>query len=293
MKILLATDGSPCSWHTLEELRRLVPLAAAEVTVVAVAERPTPLSDPIGFDLANVPVMRAAREEAAQALAGFRRTLEAEGIVVHPVQREGDPATEILAVAEALQPDLIALGSHGRGKVLRWVLGSVSQAVVRRWRGPVLVVRQPALETQGGQTIEAVMTARPLCIEASRSLDDAARLMRDHATGFLPVLDGGRLVGVLTDRDVVTRALAAGFNPARTPVGACCTRPAVAVTREMPADEAVLLMERHQIRRVVVTEGPAVVGVVSLGDLAQALPRVAEQALVEITRLEHARRPPR
>jgi nucleotide-binding universal stress UspA family protein/CBS domain-containing protein len=285
MKVLLATDGSPCSWHALEEARRVLPLEQAEVTLVAVAARPQLRTDPIGYDLAYEPVMRENRREARRTLDSAKRMLETAGVAARPQLREGDPATELMAVANEVQPDVIVVGSHGRGPVGRFWLGSVSDALVHRWPGAVMVVRLPAAASPAsGRTVGDVMTVRPVCIDAARPLDDAAQLMRDHDMGFAPEVKGGLLEGVIPDRDIVVRALASSFNPATTPVVRFCTRPAVWVAPEMPVEDAAALMERHHIRRVVVMDGQDIVGVVSLGDLAESLPRLAEHALAEISR---------
>jgi nucleotide-binding universal stress UspA family protein/CBS domain-containing protein len=285
MKVMLAVDGSPCSWHTLEEVVRLLPLKQAEVTLVTVVAEPRLATDPIGYDLAYVPVMKQNRQEAKELLASAQKMLATAGVHVTPILREGDPAQELLALAEDIQPDIICVGSHGRGPVGRLMLGSVSEALVHRWKGPVMVVRQPAGAPGGAErTVRSVMTPEPQCLDAKQTLDDAAKLMRDHDIGFVPVIEDGAVVGVITDRDIVVRALPSDRRPAEATVGEFCSRPAVWVAPAMPIDEAALLMERHHIRRVLVMDGPYIVGVVALGDLAETLPDMAEHALVEISK---------
>jgi nucleotide-binding universal stress UspA family protein len=144
MKVLFATDGSACSRHAIQEGLRLLGPQALEATVVAVADV-APLT--YGFDgmapTATVvldalePTVKADLTEAAALLA------EA-GVKAETIERQGHAATEILAVAHALRPDLIVLGSHGRGAVARLLLGGVSTEVVHHWPGATLVIRPQA-----------------------------------------------------------------------------------------------------------------------------------------------------
>jgi len=208
------------------------------------------------------------------------------GVYVDGVVRVGDAAREILMVARELRPDFIVMGCHGRGTAERFMMGSVSTTVVNHWEGTVIVVRKPAGKRTRAtmRTVASVMTHEPLCASLYQSVDEVAELMARGDTGFVPVLRDGKLAGVITDRDIVVRVLATGADPARTPVCEAATADVIWVTPEMPVDEAVRLMEANKIRRVVVMDGEQVAGVVSLGDLAEALPETAEQVLVEISK---------
>ncbi|HET6692572.1 MAG TPA: CBS domain-containing protein [Miltoncostaeaceae bacterium] len=100
----------------------------------------------------------------------------------------------------------------------------------------------------------------------------AARAMRDAGTGFLPVLEGGRAVGVVTDRDLVVRFLADGGTDAEgTLVGDVMTRDVTTLGADQDLEAAATLMRERQVRRLVVTDADGVVvGVLSHGDLVQA-----------------------
>src|SRR5687767_1306520 len=100
----------------------------------------------------------------------------------------------------------------------------------------------------------------------------AARAMRDADTGFLPVLEGGRPIGVVTDRDLVVRFLAEGGGDAEsTVVGDVMTRDVTTIGADDDMQAAGALMRDRQVRRLVVTDGEGgVVGVLSHGDLVQA-----------------------
>lgn len=115
--------------------------------------------------------------------------------------------------------------------------------------------------------IRDVMTPNPRTVSPSDTIQNAARIMRDEDTGALPVVEDGRPIGMVTDRDIVVRAVADGGQLSR-PIREIVTTGVVAVTPEMSTREAAELMSEHQIRRLPVVEGERLVGIVSLGDLA-------------------------
>jgi len=112
-----------------------------------------------------------------------------------------------------------------------------------------------------------VMTPNPRTIEATATIQDAARLMRDEDTGVVPITENGRPVGLLTDRDIVVRAVAEGDAPSRT-VRDLASRDLVTAEPDMSTKDAVDLMGQHQVRRLLVCEGDRLVGVTSIGDIA-------------------------
>ena len=115
--------------------------------------------------------------------------------------------------------------------------------------------------------IREVMTPNPECVSPGDSIQNAARIMRDNDTGAVPVVDNGRPVGIVTDRDIVVRAVADGGQLNR-PVREIVSGNPVCVTPDMSTHEAATLMSEHQVRRLPVVEGDRIVGIVSLGDLA-------------------------
>ena len=115
--------------------------------------------------------------------------------------------------------------------------------------------------------IRDVMTANPRTVAPGDSIQNAARIMRDEDTGAVPVVENGRPVGIVTDRDIVVRAVAEG-GEANRPVSDVVTGSVVCVTPEMSTREASELMSEHQVRRLPVVEGDRLVGIVSIGDLA-------------------------
>ncbi|MBT2450856.1 CBS domain-containing protein [Streptomyces sp. ISL-43] len=117
--------------------------------------------------------------------------------------------------------------------------------------------------------VHEVMTEHPVAIEKLTSLAEAARVMRDADIGDVLVVDEGRLCGVLTDRDLVIRAIAENKDPADTTVYAVCSTETVTVGPDDGVDHAVDIMRRNALRRLPVqTEDGELVGIVTLGDLA-------------------------
>jgi CBS domain-containing protein len=119
--------------------------------------------------------------------------------------------------------------------------------------------------------LQTIMTTDVEIVNADDSLQIAAQKMRDRDVGFLPVLDNGRLAGVITDRDIAIRAIAAGLDPVRTKVRNLATTDVIWGYHDQDDDKAARLMEDYQIRRLVILhpESQAIVGVISLGDLAR------------------------
>ena len=115
--------------------------------------------------------------------------------------------------------------------------------------------------------IRDVMTLNPRTVTLDDTIQNAAQIMRDEDTGAVPVVDNGRTVGMVTDRDIVVRAVADGGQVSR-PVRDIVTTGVISVTPEMSTREANELMSEHQVRRLPVVENDQLVGIVSLGDLA-------------------------
>jgi CBS domain-containing protein len=121
-----------------------------------------------------------------------------------------------------------------------------------------------------GKNVREAMTANPRSVEPSTTVVEAARLMRSEDVGSLPVVEGHRLVGIVTDRDIVLRVVAEGKDPQSTTVSEIVSGDLVTVEPDQDLDEALRLMARHQVRRLpVVDDGDRLVGIVAQADVAQ------------------------
>jgi CBS domain-containing protein len=131
------------------------------------------------------------------------------------------------------------------------------------------------------RTVEEIMTHDPRTVDADAALVDAAREMRDGDVGDVIVTEGGQVTGILTDRDIVIRAVAEGRDPGSVSVRDVATADVRALEPSQSIDEAVRTMRAHDIRRLPVVDGGRAVGIVSLGDLA--VERDPDSALADIS----------
>ena len=138
--------------------------------------------------------------------------------------------------------------------------------------------------------LNRIMTGYVEVIAPERSIQEAAEQMRCLDVGVLPVCDGDRLVGIITDRDLVVRALADGGDPKSITVEEIMTRQPAYCFEDQDVEEAERVMEKNQIRRLpVLDQDNRIVGIVSLGDLA--IRDDEKRAGVTLERVsEHSRR---
>jgi signal-transduction protein with cAMP-binding, CBS, and nucleotidyltransferase domain len=131
------------------------------------------------------------------------------------------------------------------------------------------------------QNIGEIMTRKLSKLESSSTIAEAARQMRDNDTGAIIVADGGDMRGLLTDRDIVVRAIAEGRSPDEATVGEICSTDLVTLEPSSTIGDAVDAMRKANVRRLPVAESGRPVGIISLGDLAMA--RDEESALADIS----------
>jgi CBS domain-containing protein len=112
------------------------------------------------------------------------------------------------------------------------------------------------------------MTKDPVTIPLETRLPEAARIMRDHGIGNVLVMSDGHLCGMLTDRDIVVRAVAEQRSLSRTTAGDVCSAEIVTVAPDDDADAALDLMRTRAVRRIPVVDRGKPIGIVSMGDLA-------------------------
>lgn len=112
-----------------------------------------------------------------------------------------------------------------------------------------------------------IMTTNCLTVTPLDNIYEAALVMKNHNLGFVPVVENGKLQGVITDRDLVVRGYAEK-NPGSTSVMDVLSKDLVTVSPNVSVDEAAELMTNNQIRRLPVVENGKLIGILSLGDLA-------------------------
>jgi CBS domain-containing protein len=133
--------------------------------------------------------------------------------------------------------------------------------------------------------VRDAMTANPRTASPAQSLADAAQIMQSEDVGSVPVVEDGRLVGVLTDRDIVIRAVADGVDVQTLNVGDVASREPVTVEPGQDLDEALALMARHQVRRLPVVDDGQLVGILAQADVAiEVKEKKAGEVLEEISK---------
>jgi CBS domain-containing protein len=136
------------------------------------------------------------------------------------------------------------------------------------------------------KTITEVMSTNPCSIDADKPVAYAAKMMKDEDVGLTPIVERDRLVGTLTDRDIVTRVVAEGKDPQSVKVREVASTQLVTIDPQQDLDEALRLMASNQIRRLlVVEESGRLVGVLAQADIArEAKDKETGQLVEEISR---------
>jgi CBS domain-containing protein len=135
--------------------------------------------------------------------------------------------------------------------------------------------------SESSRSVKDVMTPNPRTVTPETSVVEAAKLMTSEDVGPLPVVEGGELVGIVTDRDLVVRVIAEGRDPESTLVGDVCSSKPVTVSPEDDVSHALTLLAQHQVRRLPVAEGDRIVGIVAQADIAREESNAAVGEVVE------------
>jgi CBS domain-containing protein len=124
-------------------------------------------------------------------------------------------------------------------------------------------------KNSGGRAVRDLMTANPECVREKDSILDVARIMKSQDTGVVPVVDGRKIVGLVTDRDIVVRGIAGGRNLNDLSVREVMTSNVRTVREDADLNEVLETMRGSEVRRVpVVNQNDELVGIVSIGDIA-------------------------
>jgi CBS domain-containing protein len=115
--------------------------------------------------------------------------------------------------------------------------------------------------------VKDVMTQNVITVDSSTSVVDAAKKMIESKHGPLPVVEGDRPVGVITDRDLVARVVAEGRDPKGLTVSDLASRELVTIGPDEDVEQAIVMMRQHQLDRLLVIEGDRLVGIVSEADV--------------------------
>lgn len=230
------------------------------------------------------------REETARLEKHARAVLEQDGEVpsLEVDVRVDTPALRILQIAAERRIDVIVMGTHGRSGLKHLLLGSVAAKVARLAPCPVLTVpvrrashvgalaaeahaAKPATTTAGPGEVGELMRRVPITIASDALLEEAQRKMAEHRIRHLPVVDGDKLVGMLSSVDLGPHVGQLG----RTKVNAAMTPDPTTVGTGVDAATAARLMLERRVRALPVVDGERVVGVISASDILEEYARAA------------------
>lgn len=222
------------------------------------------------FPAASADNLRDLQAEWSGALAGAVRS---NMRTVQDLFRVSDP-TPLMNVQRRFVNDWLGNMLQGTGTFVRFARNTAEQTlhpidalIERRWQTQG---RESAIE-HGEGVVADVMSSHIRLANPEDTIQQATRLMRDEDTGVLPVGEGDRLVGVVTDRDVALRVAAEGKDPARTKVREVMTQEVKYVFDDEDLGHVAENMAEQQVRRLpVVNRNKRIVGVISVGDLARA-----------------------
>jgi CBS domain-containing protein len=192
---------------------------------------------------------------------GYRvAAFAAPGPALETVKTGVDKAREKVGDMAALREEAIGPAIAGLPKKHFW-LGLGGLLIL----GVLLRTRK-----RTGRYVRDVMVPGVETIESAATVVEAAQRMRDTNVGVLPIVEDGRVRGIVTDRDLVIRGLARGIEGSSILVGQCATAQAVTVNADWSVDHALSLMAEHQVGRLpVVDEDGRVIGMVTLGSVAR------------------------
>jgi len=136
-----------------------------------------------------------------------------------------------------------------------------------------------------GTSVQDLMTSNPKTIGIESAVVEAAKIMRDENVGIVPIVEGERLVGTITDRDIAIKVVAEGSDVYSTTAGQVASRDLVTVDPQQDLDEALRLMAQHQVRRLpVVEEDGRLVGILAQADVArEAKPKQTGRVVEKIS----------
>jgi CBS domain-containing protein len=168
------------------------------------------------------------------------------------------------------------------------ILPPAELILVSRLAGPAPIIATEHPE-EAKMNVSEAMHAKTLTAAPGDTVVEVARLMEKNDVGAIPVTEGKRLVGILTDRDIAVRAVAKGSDPEKMTAGDIMTEHVIFCKTHESVDDAVHLMEQKKVRRLpVLDEKDNLVGMLSLGDVAHATPRSMSGELLHAVADHHA-----
>jgi hypothetical protein len=210
-----------------------------------------------------VDIYKGQEDVAREKLRAVARE-RLQGVKFELVARSGDPAGTILRVEKRLAADLVVMATHGRRGFSRMFLGSIAEVVLRESTCPVLTVHYGQSDRN---LVGKWMTSTPATADPEEKLSSAAARMQEGGFRSMPVLREGRLVGIVTDRDL--RRHVRDLEHAE--VKLAMTEQVLTVTPETTIYDAARLLRERKLGAPPVVQDGALVGIISTTDLLEAL----------------------
>ncbi len=290
-QILVPLDYSECSDEALRLAARLARAFQGRLLVLHML--PIDLPGILGDFPSPAADTTRITSETTRLHAHIHSVLE-DGDGVPALEIEvawGSPHLDIVPYAIERRVDLIVLGTHGRTGVKHLLLGSVAERTVRSAPCPVLTVRagaaaatgelRPAAPTERGHRrpsqvgeVGRMMTRSPITVAPDDVLTVARDRMAEAAVRHLPVVEGERLVGIVSDRDLPAHL---GYLE-HTRVSAAMTPNPVTVASDVSVDAAAHLMIERHVRALPVVDGERVIGILSVTDILEDYIRAARRS---------------
>jgi len=258
-KILCPIDLDGSAPSALDLAAETARELGAEVHVLHVVSLPLPAEGAPVF----VEVCRERAELARTAVAELAKRHLADVPSESRVE-VGDPGSGIVAAAKQLPADLVVMATHGRKGFSRFFLGSVAESVMRGVACPVLTAKYLPADRS---TVAHWMTAHPFTISPEEPLTAACAQMQQHKVRGLPVVEGGKLLGIVTDRDVRTHLKYLESTTARQAM----SMEALTVAPNTSIWDAARLLRERKVGALPVLEEGRIVGIISTSDLLEAL----------------------
>jgi len=258
-KILCPIDLDGSAPGALELAAATARELGSEVHVLHVITMPMPAEGAPVF----VELCRERAEMARAAVAELVKKYLSD-IPCHSQVEIGDPGSGIVAAAHQLPADLVVMATHGRKGVSRLLLGSVAEFVLRGLTCPVLIARYAPSDRA---SVAHWMSSHPHVIGPDEPLTKACTQMQEHKVRSLPVIENGKLLGIVTDRDVRTHLKFLESTTARQAMATTL----LTVTPETSIWDAARILRERKVGALPVLQDGHVVGIVSTSDLLEAL----------------------
>ena len=218
-----------------------------------------------------VDLYKGQEETARRQLTEIANT-RLNGIKCELSVHNGEPAQTILRIARKLEPDLLVMATHGRKGFSHFFLGSVAELVLRGAVCPVLTVRAQQLDKN---TVAGWMTPNPVTASPKEKLSSARSKMLDGDFRSVPVVDGGKLVGIVTDHDVQDHLAHKSQMEVGQAMPEDIGETLTTVTPSTRLKEAARLMRVLKIEALPVVDGDKLVGLITTSDVLRAFAEAA------------------